>query len=488
MTREFSRQAFVRGALGVATAGVLLGSCRQTAAPDSATSSPSTGPHDWDVLDDALEGHVVIPSDPDYATAKGLFNARFADSTPAAVVSVKSTGDVQKAVAFAAEHDVKVTVRSGGHSYVGASAANGAMIIDLRQLPGGIVVDEGSGLATISAAAVLNSVQSALNAHGRSIPAGSCPSVGVPGLTLGGGLGADTRKSGLTCDALVSASVVLPSGAAVTAARGDHEDLYWALRGGGANFGVVTSFTFQTFPTADRDVVSLTFPEEVTAQAITGWHGWLRTANRAIWSMVNVTVGPSSWRCGVVLATPPGDGSRVTGDLSAAIGAQPVGNTSRTLNHMDFVNYLSGGADAVRPRAFVAGSDIIETMTPTAAESIVAATSAWSRAMGSATAVIESLDGAVSDIASGDTAFPWRHHAACVQWYVETPSQAAVTAADEWVAHAHQVVEANSVGGYVNYVEPGMPAARYFGDNLQRLTAVRQRYDPGAAMYSSFAL
>jgi hypothetical protein len=160
MTREFSRQAFLRGALGVATAGVLLGSCRQTAAPDSATSSPSTGPHDWDALDDALEGHVVIPSDPDYATAKGLFNARFADSTPAAVVSVKSTGDVQKAVAFAAEHDVKVTVRSGGHSYVGASAANGAMIIDLRQLPGGIVVDEGSGLATISAAAVLNSVGS----------------------------------------------------------------------------------------------------------------------------------------------------------------------------------------------------------------------------------------------------------------------------------------------------------------------------------------
>jgi hypothetical protein len=75
-----------------------------------------------------------------------------------------------------------------------------------------------------------------------------------------------------------------------------------------------------------------------------------------------------------------------------------------------------------------------------------------------------------------------------VQWYVETPSQAAVTAADEWVAHTHQVVEANSVGGYVNYVEPGMPAARYFGDNLQRLTALRQRYDPGAAMYSSFAL
>jgi hypothetical protein len=126
MTREFSRQAFVRGALGVATAGVLLGSCRQTATPDSSTAPAPTGPRDWGALDDALRGQVVLPSDSDYTTTKGLFNARFADSTPAAVISVKSTGDVQKAVAFAADHDVKITVRSGGHSYIGASGAGDA--------------------------------------------------------------------------------------------------------------------------------------------------------------------------------------------------------------------------------------------------------------------------------------------------------------------------------------------------------------------------
>jgi FAD/FMN-containing dehydrogenase len=485
MTREFSRQAFVRGALGLTAAGVLLGSCREPATPDAATPSPQAGPQDWRALDDALDGHVVMPSNPDFPTAKGLFNTRFADSTPAAVVSVQSTGDVQKAVGFAAEHDVKITVRSGGHSYIGASAANGALVIDLRQFPGEIVVDEVSGHATISAAAVLSSVQPALNTHGRSIPAGSCPSVGVPGLTLGGGLGADARQSGLTCDSLVSASVVLPSGEAVTASGDDHPELFWALRGGGANVGIVTSFTYQTFPTVDRDVVSLTFPEEVTAQVIAGWHGWLSAADRAIWSMVNVTCGPDTWRCGIVLATPPGDGARIAGDLSAAIGLQPVGNTASTLDHLDFVSYFSGGVDATRPRAFIAGSDIIETMTAAAAESIVAATSAWSRAIGSATAVIESLDGAVSDIASGDTAFPWRRHAACVQWYVETPSPAAVTAGDDWLAAAHQAVAAHSVGGYVNYVEPAMPAARYFGGNLPQLTAVRQRYDPTAVMYSN---
>jgi hypothetical protein len=105
--------------------------------------------------------------------------------------------------------------------------------------------------------------------------------------------------------------------------------------------------------------------------------------------------------------------------------------------------------------------------------------------VGSATAVIESLDGAVRDIASGDTAFPWRRQAACVQWYVETPSPTTVEAADGWLAKAHRAVQADSVGGYVNYQEQNTSPTRYFGDNLQRLDAVRQRYDPGASMYYS---
>jgi FAD/FMN-containing dehydrogenase len=181
MAREFSRKDFVRGTLGLATAGVLLGSCRKTAAPDGATSTRPAGPQDWGALGAALEGRVVVPSDPNYPTAKGLFNSRFANSASAAVVSVTSTGDVQKAVTFAGQLGLKITVRSGGHSYVGASAANGALVIDLRQLTGGIVVDEGSGLATISAAAVMNSIQPALNVHGRLIPGAAARRSALPG-------------------------------------------------------------------------------------------------------------------------------------------------------------------------------------------------------------------------------------------------------------------------------------------------------------------
>ena len=445
------------------------------------TSSTVSDPRDRVTLDDAIEGRVVLPSSADYTAAKKLFNSRFDDSTPAAVVVVQSTDDVQRVVEFAARNGINVAARSGGHSYIGASAGNSAMIIDLRQLPGGISYDEDRGLATISAATQLDSVQTSLAAYDRSIPSGSCPTVGIAGLALGGGLGCDARGSGLTCDALVSASVVLPSGEAITASADDHADLFWALRGGGGgNFGVVTSFTFRTFPATDRDIVTLVFPEGTTAQAIAGWHEWLHSAERAIWGMVNVTAGSGSGGCTIVLATPAGDGPGRASDLSAAIGVHPVSNTNRTFNRIDFVHYFEGGAQATQPRAFVAGSDIIGEMTATAAESIVAATSAWPRAAGSATTVIESLSGSVSDVDSGDTAFPWRRQAASVQWYTE----AAVESANEWLASAHAAVQAYSVGGYVNYVEPDTPASRYFGDNLARLAAVRQKYDPDGLMYS----
>ena len=389
-------------------------------AAGSVTSSTVSDPRDRVTLDDAIEGRVVLPSSADYTAAKKLFNSRFDDSTPAAVVVVQSTDDVQRVVEFAARNGINVAARSGGHSYIGASAGNSAMIIDLRQLPGGISYDEDRGLATISAATQLDSVQTSLAAYDRSIPSGSCPTVGIAGLALGGGLGCDARGSGLTCDALVSASVVLPSGEAITASADDHADLFWALRGGGGgNFGVVTSFTFRTFPATDRDIVTLVFPEGTTAQAIAGWHEWLHSAERAIWGMVNVTAGSGSGGCTIVLATPAGDGPGRASDLSAAIGVHPVSNTNRTFNRTDFVQYFEGGAQATQPRAFVAGSDIIGEMTATAAESIVAATSAWPRPAGSATTVIESLSGSVSDVDSGDTAFPWRRQAASVQWYTE---------------------------------------------------------------------
>jgi FAD/FMN-containing dehydrogenase len=477
LARAISRLTFLRGAVGVAATGALLG-------PGCASSG--RGAQDWRVLGDAIEGSVLLPSDSEYGTARSLFNTRYAGASPAAVVSVNSTADVQKVMEFASRNKIKVAARSGGHSYIGASAADGAVVVDLRRLPGEVSYEAGSELATIVAGADLDTVQSALAAHRRSLPTGTCLTVGMSGLALGGGLGIDSRRYGLSCDMLTSATVVLPNGEVVTAAPGDHDDLYWALRGGGGgNFGVTTSMTFRTHAIEDRQVANLTFGGPDTAQAITGWHTWLTGSDRTVWSTVDVHASPTDeMRCTIGLAAPPGAEPRAAADLIAAIGLQPAHTESGTLTHMDLVRLMGGGDEWRRPRGFVAGSDVLAELTPTAAQSIATAIMAWPRTTGFAQVQIKPLDGAVADIAPDATAFPWRRHAVNLQWYAITPSSAVVNAANQWLTTAHQGVRPPSVGGYVNYLEPDTAAAWYFGANLGRLSSIRQKYDPAGVMYS----
>ncbi|MGB7165575.1 MAG: FAD-binding oxidoreductase, partial [Mycobacterium sp.] len=283
MTREISRQTFLRGAAGALAAGVVLGSGRASGDPVASG---------WDGLSRAIGGQVIQPDNgPQFGSAKQVFNTNFNGSTPAAVVTVTSAADVQKAMAFAAANNLKVAPRGGGHSYVGASTASGAMVLDLRQLPGGIDYDAATGQVTVTPATSLYAMHQVLAAAGRGIPTGTCPSVGAAGHALGGGLGAHSRHAGLMCDALRSATVVLPGGQAVTASAGSQPDLFWALRGGGGgNFGVTTSLTFATFPTGEVDVVNVNFPPQAFAQVLLGWQNWLRTADRSNWALADATV------------------------------------------------------------------------------------------------------------------------------------------------------------------------------------------------------
>jgi FAD/FMN-containing dehydrogenase len=442
----------------------------------------------WQRLKTAIRGQVVLPSDPNYAAAKAVFNSRYGGSAPAAVVIPESEDDVRRVMEFAMTDGVTVAPRSGGHSYIGASATEDTLVIDLRRVAGPIVYDGDTTVATVPAATVLDPLQRTLAGHGRLIPSGSCPTVGVAGLTLGGGLGADARSAGLTCDAVLSASVVLPGGELVTANPGDHADLFWALRGGGGgNFGVTTSFSFRTYPAVDRDVVTMRYPDPAVADVIVQWSEWLAASDRATWGLINIPIGPGAAGCTVVLATPAGAGASRAAKLVGAIGTPPLSTDIRTRGRLDFVRYFEGGAGANRPRPFMAGSDVIGELTSAAAQAIVAATKSWPADVGGATAVIESLSGAIRDVAPDATAFPWRRDSACIQWYAEPSTPATIEAATAWLASAHQEVKARSVGGYVNYVEPDSAAERYFGDNLSRLASIRTRYDPHALMGSGLA-
>lgn len=446
------------------------------------TADPKTS--GWDSLSSSIGGKVVRPDDgPQFATAKQVFNTNYNDLTPAAVVAPTSAADVQKAMAFAAANNLKVAPRSGGHSYVGASTANGTMVLDLRQLPGGINYDAATGHVTVTPATDLYALHQALAAAGRGIPTGTCPSVGTAGHALGGGLGAQSRHAGLMCDQLTSATVVLPGGAAVTASATDHPDLFWGLRGGGGgNFGVTTALTFATFPTGEVDVVNLDFPSQSFAQVLVGWQNWLRTADRSSWALADATADPMGPHCRILATCPAGSGSSVAGAIIKAVGMQPTGTENHTFNYLDLVRYLAVGNLNPSPLGYVGGSDVFPTITPAAAQGIASAFDAFPRGAGRALVIMHALDGALANVAPGASAFPWRRQSALVQWYVETSGSP--SAATSWLNTAHQAVQPYSVGRYVNYLEANQPPSRYFASNLAQLSAVRQKYDPGRVMFS----
>jgi FAD/FMN-containing dehydrogenase len=430
---------------------------------------------------------VLRPDDgPQFSTAKQVFNTNYNDSTPVAIVTATSPSDVQKAMAFAAANNLKVAPRSGGHSYVGASTANGTMVLDLRQLAGGISYDAGTGQVTVTPATDLYALHQALAAAGRGIPTGTCPSVGTAGHALGGGLGAHSRHAGLMSDALRSASVVLPSGEALTASATSHPELFWALRGGGGgNFGVTTALTFATFPAGDLDVVNLNFPPQSFAQVLLGWQNWLRTADRGNWALADGSVDAMGTQCRILATCPVGSGNSVADAIISAVGTQPTGTENHTLNYMDLVRYLAVGNLNPSPLGYVGASDVLPTINAGTAQGIASALDAFPREAGRALVIMHALDGAVASVEPGATAFPWRRQSALVQWYVETSGSPA--AATSWLNTAHQAVRANSVGGYVNYLEVNQPPSRYFGPNLSRLSVVRQKYDPGRIMFSGLS-
>ncbi|HWS92468.1 MAG TPA: FAD-binding oxidoreductase [Mycobacterium sp.] len=475
MAREISRQTFLRGAAGALTAGAVFGSGRATAAPN---------PSGWDGLTTALGGKVLLPdSGSQFAAAKQVFNTNYNGFTPAAIVTPTSAADVQKAMAFAAANNLKVAPRSGGHSYTGASTANGAMVFDLRQLPGGINYDAASGQVTVTPATSLYAMHQTLAGAGRGIPTGTCPSVDAAGHALGGGMGANSRHAGLLCDQLTSASVVLAGGQAVTASSANNPDLFWALRGGGGgNFGVTTSLTFATFPTRDVDVVNLNFPPQSFAQVLVGWQNWLRTADRSSWALADSTTDAFGKQCRILATCPAGSGSSVASAIISAVGMQPTGTENHTFSYLDLVRYLAVGNLNPAPLGYVGGSDVFPTITAAAAQGIASAVDAFPRGAGRMLAIMHALDGALASVAPEATAFPWRRQSALVQWYVETSGDP--SAATSWLNTAHQAVQPYSIGGYVNYLEANQPASRYFGPNLSRLNAVRQKYDPGRVMFS----
>lgn len=483
----FSRRSFLTWA-GVGLATAVTG-CATEAGDEGEAAADPISSADWGALGSKLKGKLILPGQSAYATARLSFNPLFDGNMPAGVVQVASAADVQQCIAFARSEGLPVAARSGGHSYAGYSTPDRGLVVDLAPLS---TISVSGDIATIGTGCRLGDVYATLGAKGVCIPGGSCPTVGIGGVTLGGGIGVLTRLRGLTCDNLVGADIVLPDSTLKTVSESDDPDLFWALRGGGGgNFGIVTSFKFRTFAAPGINVFSLRFPAGSAANVLAAWQSWMQSAPAELWSTCVVSAGnPATSR---ISGSFVGTSSALAGLLAQvkkAAKVAPVSESSSAKSYLDAMKYFGGcskltteqchlatpgGPGQLGRESFYASSRVVGApiADPSKIASLVKAYSGMDL-------LFDSLGAKVSEVAADATAFPHRSAIASVQIY-KGCSQATRATATQQVGEVQRAL-AGIVGGgaYANYIDPNQAdwAQATFGANLPKLQAVATRYDP----------
>lgn len=267
-------------ATSTGTSGTATGTRTQTTATSKSAAA------NWTALAQDLDGPLIRPGDASWKTAHQLYNTRFDTLKPAAVAYVSHPDDIRTTLAYARAHNLHVAIRNGGHSYGGWSSGNNRLILDVSKLNR---IRATGNSAVVGAGSKLIDVYRALAAKGVTIPAGSCPTVGVSGLTLGGGHGVTSRAYGLTCDSLTQATLITADGKQLTANATTNKDLFWALRGAGnGNFGVVTELHFKTHPAPQAVTAYMTWPWSKATALIKAWQEWGPTQPDEIWSSLHI--------------------------------------------------------------------------------------------------------------------------------------------------------------------------------------------------------
>jgi hypothetical protein len=417
-----------------------------------------------------IAGQVITPATPVYDTARQVFNRAF-DRHPALIVRCAGASDVARALAFVQRLHLPVAVRGGGHSRAGFGVCNGGVVIDLAGMHT-VDVDAKRRVARAAAGALARDVDTATQRVGLATVMGGCPTVGVAGLTMGGGEGLLMSKYGATCDNLLSAQVVTVDGRRIEASHDATPDLFWAIRGGGGNFGVVTALSYRLHPLTTVLAGTLTYPPGRIPELLQAFVQFVSTAPdemNVVGEVLPSVDGPRFH----MLVCHCGDARHGT-DLLAPLRALAPSD-----DRIGVASYLATQA-TINP--YTAGAHFqtnlfLPTLTSDAITTINAAATA---APPGTRVFIVPLYGAISRVPAGDTAFPLRSPGYELDIMGRWSSAQEEAATVRWVKNLRDTLQPLSKGVYSNQLGETSDALvrAAYGPNYARLAMIKRKFDP----------
>jgi FAD/FMN-containing dehydrogenase len=428
-------------------------------------------------LEATLRGTLLRPGTDAYEAARRVHNAMI-DRRPGLIVRCAGVSDVVNAVKFARENELLVAVRGGGHNVAGTAVCDGGIMIDLSQLKG-IRVDPADRTIRADAGVRWGELDHEAQAFGLGTTGGAVSTTGIAGLTLGGGLGVLMRKHGLACDNVLSIDVVTADGVFLTASAAENADLFWALRGGGGNFGVATAFEYRLHPVGTVLGGLVLYPLDRARDMFAFYRDFTATAPDEVTAYAALVTSPEGVRLSAIFACYAGSlaaGEAVLRPLREF--GPPMADLICPMPYVD----LQKTFDPTAPPGLLNywKSSFLQELSADATDQMIAA---YATAPSSLTSiVIEHLGGAVSRVGEGETAFSHRTRpyaaTAASLWRDVTQSEPNIT----WTRRLWDAIRpSTSDAVYSNYLsddEGELRVRAAYGSNYERLVAVKNRYDP----------
>lgn len=421
-------------------------------------------------LRSGITGRLITPETPEYERARLVFNRAF-DQRPALIVRCASASDIGRALEFARSQKLPLAVRGGGHNRAGFGVCDGGVVIDLSDM-NRVKVDAKNRVARAEAGSLVRDMDRATQRFGLATTMGGCPTVGIAGLTLGGGEGLLMSKYGAACDNLISAKLVTADGRQVEASQSSNPDLFWAIRGGGGNFGVATALEYRLHPVTSVLAGTLTYPPGRIPELLQAFVKFVAAApdEMNVVGEVLPSVDGARFHMLICHCGAPDQGAELLKPLRALKPEE---------DHMRVMSYLET-QETINPYAPVAHfqTDLfLPELTTTAIETI---TTAANSSPLTTRMFIVPLYGAITRVASSDTAFALRQPGYELDLMARWVVPAERTSGVQWVKTLRDKLQPLARGAYGNQLgetsEELVKAA--YGSNYARLTAIKRKYDP----------